>query len=295
MIEKNLNLINIPPFVLNDLRKKNLSFFGKVLLILKGKVLSYAVNNYSGKTLCNIINFYYGDNGKIYYKNCMYYKNVFNSKFYYPNSRFLRIVNDENILINIINESYCLNFINFSNNDIIIDCGANVGELKLALNQKVDQINYYAFEPDKTIFKCLEINCSENVKNLFNVGLSDSNNKRSLFIDSEGGNSSFIDFGSGQTEDVESITLDSLNLKEHIKLFKVEAEGFEPEVLVGSKNTLERVEYVSVDFGSERGKDQSNTVTEVNKFLYDNNFSLVSFSNFRTVGLYKNNKIFKNN
>jgi len=291
MIETKINLINIPPFVLNDLKKKKLGLLGKVLLIFKGKILSYAVNHYQGKVLCNFINFFYSKNGKIFYENSLYYKNVYNSKFYYPNTRFLRVVNDEKILIEIINESYCLDFIDFSNNDTVIDCGANVGELKLAINQRGVKIDYYAFEPDEIVFKCLEINNPENINNLYNVGLSDTNSTKTLFVDSDGGNSSFVDFGSEQKKEVESITLDSLNINKNIKLFKVEAEGFEPEVLHGSKNTLKIVDFVSVDFGMERGKDQSNTVPEVNKFLYANNFSLVRFSNFRTVGLYMNNQL----
>ena len=60
-------------------------------------------------------------------------------------------------------------------------------------------------------------------------------------------------------------------------------------MLQGSVNTLPLINYISVDFGSERGIEQSNTVTQVNKFLYENNFNLVDFSNFRTVGLYRNN------
>jgi len=198
MIGKNINLINIPPFVLNDLKKKKFSFLGKILLIFKGKILSYAVNHYQGKVLCSIVNFFYNKNGKIFYENSMYYKNIYNSKFYYPNTRFLRVVNDEEILIEIINESYCLDFIDFNNNDIVIDCGANVGELKLALNQRGILIDYYAFEPDETVFKCLQLNSPDNTNNLHNIGLSNANATKILFIDSDGGNSSFIDFGSKQ-------------------------------------------------------------------------------------------------
>ncbi len=290
MMDKNTNLVNIPPFVLNDLKKKELGIIGKVFLIFKGKVLSYVVNNFRGSLLCNVINFYYGKNGKIFYDNSMYYKNIDNSKFYYPNSRFLRVVNDENILIEVINQSYCLDSIDFKDNDVVIDCGANVGELKLALNRRVAKIKYFAFEPDETVFTCLKLNFPDDIKNLHNVGLSDTDTAKTLFVDSEGGNSSFIDFGSENKKEVKSITLDSLSLNNNIRLFKVEAEGFEPEVLYGSVNTLGKIDFISVDYGSERGISQSNTVTEVNEFLYENNFSLVEFSNFRTVGLYKNNK-----
>ena len=241
MINKNQTLINIPSFVLNDLQKKKFSLLGKVYLIFKGKFLSFAIRNLTGKYLCIIINFFYGKNGHIHFENSLYYKKINDFNFYYPNNRFLRVVNDEKILINIINQSYCLNFIDFTNNDLVIDCGANVGELKLAINQRVKDIDYYAFEPDAFVFKCLIKNYPNDSKNLYNSGLSNENSIKKLFTDSEGGNSSFIDFGSEDIMEVQCITLDSLNLKKEIKLFKVEAEGYEPEVLLGSVNTLKKV------------------------------------------------------
>ena len=133
------------------------------------------------------------------------------------------------------------------------------------------------------------MNFPNSYSNFHKLGLSDTNSKRPLYLDSSGGNSSFVDFGtSKEISNVESITIDSLNYKRNIKLFKIDAEGFEPEVLEGSINTLSLINYISVDFGPERGVEQSNTVTQVNKFLYENNFNLVDFSNLRTVGLYKN-------
>ncbi len=289
MMQRNTNVINIPPFVEHDLLIKELGLFGKIFLILKGKFLSFIVNRLEGKTLCMFINLFYGKKGKVYFENSKYYKSINNSKFYYPNKRFLRIVNDEDILRKIIVESYCLDSIKFNENDIILDCGANVGELNLALNQYNKKLKYHAFEPDEDAFTCLELNFEQEKDNFQNIGLSDTNSKRPLYLDGSGGNSSFVDFGSNKEVVVESITLDSLNFSNTIKLFKVDAEGFEPEVLVGSINTLPLINYISVDFGSERGIEQSNTVTEVNKFLYENDFNLIDFSNFRTVGLYKNN------
>ena len=49
--------------------------------------------------------------------------------------------------------------------------------------------------------------------------------------------------------------------------------------------------YISVDFGAERGVDQDYTIVEVNNILYDNDFKLVNFSDYRFIGLYKNTKI----
>ena len=288
-MEKNTNIINIPRFVKNDLSRKNLGFFGKIFLILKGKFLAFGVNRLKGDSLCSFINLFYGSKGKVHFEESNYYKLIHNKKFYYPNKRFLRVVNDENLLINAIKESYCLDSINFNENDVVLDCGANVGELNLALGQYNKKLEYHAFEPDEKAYECLNLNFPNSNSNFHNLGLSDTNSKRPLYLDSSGGNSSFVDFGtSKEISSVKSITLDSLNYKKNIKLFKIDAEGFEPEVLEGSLETLPLINYISVDFGPERGVEQSNTVTQVNKFLYENNFNLVDFSNLRTVGLYKN-------
>ena len=288
-MDKNTQIINIPRFVKNDLTRKNLGFFGKIFLIIKGKFLAFGVNRFKGNSLCNFINLFYGSKGKIYYEESKYYKLIDSKKFYYPNKRFLRVVNDENLLINALRESYCLDSIKFNKNDVVLDCGANVGELNLALRQYNKSLEYHAFEPDEEAYECLRLNFPNDESNFQNIGLSDTNLQRPLYLDSSGGNSSFIDFGtSKKIGSVNSITLDSLNYSKNIKLFKIDAEGFEPEVLKGSLKTLSLICYISVDFGPERGVEQSNTVAEVNKFLYENNFNLVGFSDLRTVGLYKN-------
>ena len=85
--------------------------------------------------------------------------------------------------------------------------------------------------------------------------------------------------------------LDDVTLPKNIKLLKVEAEGFEPEVIEGAEETLIRTEYICVDFGSERGIEQENTVIEVNNILLKNNFDLIQFSDYRYIGLYKNTKL----
>ena len=288
MIENKTNLspINIPPFVLNDLILKEHTFISKILLITKGKILSFVINNFEGEFFCKVINFYYKKNGKIYFDGSEYFKEINNKKFYYPNNRILRIVNNQDLLIKNIRESYCLDEIDFSNDDVIIDCGANVGELKLAIEAYGKNINYFGFEPDEATFKCLSKNNSDN-KNLFNKALSNKNEKNKFFLDTAGGNSSLVYFGKDNFIEIDCVRLDMMDIPKKIKLFKVEAEGFEPEVLYGAEKILKNIEYISVDFGSERGMDQKNTVIEVNSFLLNNNFKLFKFSNHRTVGLYK--------
>ena len=53
---------------------------------------------------------------------------------------------------------------------------------------------------------------------------------------------------------------------------KIESEGHEPEVLKGSIETLSRTNYISVDFGPERGVNEEFTIVDVNKILYEKFF-----------------------
>ena len=77
-MEKNTNIINIPRFVKNDLSRKNLGFFGKIFLILKGKFLAFCVNRLKGDSLCSFINLFYGSKGKVHFEESNYYKLIHN-------------------------------------------------------------------------------------------------------------------------------------------------------------------------------------------------------------------------
>ena len=73
-----------------------------------------------------------------------------------------------------------------------------------------------------------------------------------------------------------------------IKLLKLEAEGHEKEVVLGSLNTLKNIEYISVDFGPEKGTEEENTMVDINEIIIQNNFKLIDFNNQRMIDLYKN-------
>lgn len=94
------------------------------------------------------------------------------------------------------------------------------------------------------------------------------------------------------TELLEVNRLDVI-IKSKIKLFKVEAEGCEPEVLEGAINLLSNIQYISVDVGFERGIKEENTFVEVNNFLYSHSFKLEKFisPSGRWTALFKNKKI----
>ena len=285
-------LVNVPPFIIRDLKHEDLTFIKKIYLIFFGKFIGFIVRRTKEKTFCFLINIFFKKNGKIIYEDKKYIKEINKERVaYYPNKRILRIVKSLDYQLNLLFDSYCLQKINFKDEDVVIDCGANVGELGLSFKNKGLNLNYIAFEPDRKTYDCLVLNIKNEKNKTYNLGLSNQNSKKEFFLDNDGGNSSLVDFGSVKSVEIETITLDSLELSNQIKLFKVEAEGYEPEVLKGSKNTLSLIEYVSVDFGPERGREFENTVVEVNNLLIESNFELIEFSNHRMIGLYKNKEL----
>jgi len=282
-------LINLPPFMYRGVEVENFSFFQKIKFILKGQLTIFVVKRINGMKFCNIINFLYKESDLVYFDN-LYVKNYRNRKVFYPNKRVLRLVNNPKLMFEKIFDSYCLNSIEFKDGDKVVDCGSNVGELCLSFYFKNIDIEYIGIEPDKDTFNCLSKNTKDLSSNLYNLGLSNISGESTFYLDNEGGNSSLSDFGTTVETKINVEPLDKFEIK-NIKLLKIDAEGFEPEVLDGSIKTLKEVEYISIDFGFERGKQQESTIVDVNKLLSSNGFELVDFSKYRLIGLYRNKSI----
>jgi len=175
--------------------------------------------------------------------------------------------------------SYCLQNIDFKSGDFVLDCGANYGDLSIELMRISPNINYVGIEPVPQDFEMLKKNVRNETALLFNKALGNADGQIKFYVCSEKGDSSIIQPPS-YTEiiNVNVIRLDTL-VREikfgRIKLLKIEAEGYEPEILCGAKEILDQVEYVAVDGGYERGVDQQETFTTVTNFLLNNNFKLV--------------------
>jgi len=180
---------------------------------------------------------------------------------------------------NFIFDSYCLQNLTFNNDDVIVDCGANFGDLSMKLYDKCASIQYIGIEPSPRDYEVLERNINNQNSNLFQVALGETNDSLKFYICSEKGDSSLVEPPTyTDVIDVDVVTLESLlsslNIKK-VKLIKIEAEGFEPEILKGAQNILRNVEYIAVDGGYERGKDCEQTLTTATNFLLKNNYEMV--------------------
>ena len=203
----------------------------------------------------------------------------------------------------VLSNSYLLNYINFNDGDTIIDCGANFGDLWLYLHQQKKILNYHAIDPGKleykTITNNLNLNLDTKVKSKsYQYALSDRNGEVKVYYSPELADSSVIAPKKYQSEyNCESITLDKFitdyKIINKIKLFKLEAEGFEPEILNGAQNVLKNIEYITGDFSDERGVNENFTLPAVCSILYSNNFEMIEFNSNRTAALFKNKGIIK--
>ena len=284
------SLINIPDFLVNDLNLSKISKLKKLFLLIYGKAISILLKLQSQKVIIFVLNLIYRKSGKLLKEGSFYVKEYSqNRKIYYPNTRYLRVAKGVDYQFSKILSDYCVEELNLKSGNVVIDCGANVGELYLALEYKNINVKYYAFEPDIDSFECLKKNIKGN-DNLKNIGLSDRDGNATLYLGTSTGDSSMEYFGSENENTIEIKRLDSFNFNK-VHLLKIDAEGHELEVLKGASDILNNIDFISVDYGLEKGLDQISTIVEVTNYLYQNNFHLYKANLNRNVGLFKNKEI----
>ena len=193
-----------------------------------------------------------------------------------------------------LSKIYSLEAIKFESDDVIVDCGANIGDFEIYFKESGIIPHYYAIEPSESDFRFLEKNLIFPNSRAFNVALCDSPGLIDFYVSSSFGDSSIIQppkFTS--VVKARGITLDEFvaeNSLDRIKLFKLEAEGAEPEILLGAVNCLDRIEFISADLGFERGIKQETTLPEVANFLIQRGFEMLTFNSPRIVCLFRNTK-----
>jgi FkbM family methyltransferase len=170
-----------------------------------------------------------------------------------------------------IASSYGIDNISFNKGDVVIDCGANTGDLHLYVSGF--DCEYIAFEPDPVVFKALNLNVPEYS---YNIALSDKAGDLDFFLSSDNADSSLVQpsyFTSKQLVKVKR--LDDIIQRKDIKLLKIEAEGHELEVLFGASNILNIIEFIAVDGSCEKGVEKESTLEGVINYLIPLGFDIV--------------------
>ena len=213
------------------------------------------------------MNFFYSNDGKIYFESGKYFKQSLDgSLMYFPNKRIDRVIVDkEKQLKNLLNQ-YSLDHFQLSQKDLVVDCGSNVGELFLGLKLNNENFKYIGFEPDPFAFECLKLNLINHNVTTYNIALSNKNDLVKFYLDTFGANSSIDYFGEEKNIFIKSNTLDSFSL-DKVKLLKLEAEGHELEILEGAKKTILSTEFIAVDYGP-KGKRWENDFANGHKLSF---------------------------
>jgi len=186
-------------------------------------------------------------------------------------------------------KEYIIAGIDYKAGDIIIDCGANNGEIGVWANSK--NLTYHAFEPEELEARCCDLNNYGGQKKTNREGLWHEKTTLKWYSKPDTADSSLIEIDeTDHVCSIETTTLDDFVREqniEHIRLFKLEAEGAEPEVLRGALNTLDKIDYIAIDCGYERGTAKTHTFIDVYNILKKHNFEIVSAEFKRVVFLFK--------
>jgi len=154
-------------------------------------------------------------------------------------------------------DDYHLRHMSFDEGDVVIDIGAHIGLFSIYVAKRWPILQVFAFEPFPTNFR----NCADNLRwnAVTNVALSPkaiTNDNRSLNLATDshnsGGASAVVKtFNAGGTvKGIGSITLDEIFFAHKIgrcKLLKIDCEGMEYEILLGTR-ILDKVEYLVGEF-----------------------------------------------
>ena len=130
---------------------------------------------------------------------------------------------------------------------------------------------------------------------ILNLGLWNEKDKLDFYVKSDTADSSL--FQIEDYIDIETINVDRLdniiNYEKYqlIKLLKIDAEGAEPEILMGASKLLNKIKYITVDVGPERGLLQESTDKETTEFLLNNDFTLLYENRERQTILFENKNI----
>ncbi len=176
----------------------------------------------------------------------------------------------------------------------IIDIGAHKGEF-LEKMLKIEKVNsFYAFEPQKNIFNELSEKFSKNKKvTLYNFAMDKEITNKKLKINKLSMTSSlaeinekslylkiknFLTFSKSNFEDeyeIQTNTVDKIFEKISLQktLLKIDVEGFEKNVIEGSKMKLKEIPFILLEnqFGNHY---KNNDFEDIIKLLLEQNFKI---------------------
>ena len=175
------------------------------------------------------------------------------------------------------------------NLDLIIDVGSNKGQFTFVSKIYFPKVTIYSFEALRSEFKKYKnlISSFKNIK-AYNYALGNINKKTRMNIASSPDSSSLLEindiqsqeFGTYETNLFEEIEVRRLDeWLDQIKSFnsillKIDVQGFELEVLKGSKQVLKHINYLYIEASSVELYKNQPLLENIKDFLFAEGFFL---------------------
>tara|TARA_B100001079_G_scaffold253950_1_gene248324 strand:- start:86 stop:781 length:696 start_codon:yes stop_codon:yes gene_type:complete len=182
---------------------------------------------------------------------------------------------------------------------IILDVGAHKGEFLQSIKKIINFEKIYSFEPQKKIYKKLNLLSIENKIFCLNLALSNDNAIKNLKINKKSSTSTFSEInnlslwykiksfilrGSTETSFIDEEKVNVIKLDDfcddykisNIDLLKIDTEGHEKQVLEGALNLIKekKIKYILLEF--HLSNMYSNySVNDLENFLDNYNFKLL--------------------
>ncbi len=171
---------------------------------------------------------------------------------------------------------------------VIFDVGANVGHFSKELNSYYSKSTFFCFEPFPQTFERLKFNLKEPNFHLYQLALGDHSEKvlvekpdsdhpdtNSLVTNPSANNS-------GKSISIQVTTVDEFMEKESIKtidVLKIDTEGFDLKVLMGSRKALEKglVKLIYVECGLDPSNKYHVYFPEILSYLTGLGYVFIGF------------------
>ena len=171
---------------------------------------------------------------------------------------------------------------------IVLDVGANFGQLSVLLSKYKKNVEVYSFEASKYIFEILKKNVQINNANVRSFhNLVGNYTKQELLI-KKSNISKFNTYGSNMIEKIDtentnnpnvekinSIRIDDLSFNKKISLMKIDVQGYDLEVLRGSKGTILKQRMpIIFEYEEDFAKDFNYTFKSFENFIDEINYKI---------------------
>ena len=175
--------------------------------------------------------------------------------------------------------------------DVCIDVGSNKGQFALLLRKYFSKAKIYSFEPQPNLIK-IQKKFLNNTK-FFNLSLGDKSKKSILNITRRKDSSSLLepkikhpDFKIENRIPSKIEKLDNIIklYDKKINLLKIDVQGYEYEVLKGSKNNLKKINFIIIELSSKPKYKNEVSKNKIKNFLKQRNFKLKKIYNKGYIG-----------